>query len=1373
MDKAIAEASKVQIVHLNGNNYKHWRYRIETVCRAIPGADQILEGKMIKPGEPAVTADAAAKVKYENDLLQFIKIDCTILTLMTTNMTDELLEQVMRYKSAKEVWDELERLYSGSSEDKSYDLCLKFFDYNKDPEHDIRKHISALKNIWHELNSQIEANLPEILLICKILGTLPQDYFAFKSSWLLITKKDRTVENLTSQLSAYEKALTAKVETDNTENVLTVKTQKKKKNTVFKCNYCGEIGHVVRKCQKWINDGRPPKPSNASQNPNVNLTVLAIEDGLPMDKVNWYVDNGATSHVTNSGDFFESFEHFKGTNTVTAANGETIEAIGIGNIKAEAIVNGKVEQILLKDVWYVPKIRRNLFSVLSVHDNSITSTFESTPKQCVVKVNGEAKVIGTRTIKGGLFKLELKCVAPKNQEVNQLLKNPLQVYHERLVHQNKRHVRQVIEKELGLKMENKQSDICEGCIYGKAHRHSFGTRVRATKPGQLIHTDLCGPFPYSISKLRYYILFKDDFTRYRHIYFLRQKSEAALKLKIFLNEARTAGHVIKEMLSDNGGEFVSAEFKNILTENGIKQRFTMPHTPEQAGCVERENRTVVEAARSIMHAHTKIPDGLWAEIVNATVYVLNRTGPTSVPSKSPHELWYGQKPAIKHLRILGCTCYAHVPKANRKKLHKKAQKGILIGYEGDEGYRIWDKEALKLIRSRDVTFQEVPLLGKSKEDVPRSTEPTPVLQKNINHNFPSFESEHEMNVNREIGERRASEAEIEIISRPSSSRAHIETNEEMVDDMNEEDFESLPSEEENENIDEGNESDNSDGNVEREVNRSDNSDENVEREENRMVLRDRANLKPSVRFNDYIMALEANNLYEPQTHTQAISCKDKEKWIKAIESEINSLRDNETWELVELPKGRKAIPCKWIFKIKTNPDGSIDKYKARLVVKGYSQKKDIDFHETFSPVARSSTIRAILSVAAREKLKLSQFDVTTAFLYGTLDEEIYMKPPEGYADERYVFKLKKSLYGLKQAPLCWNRCITDYIVKTGFKQSNSDPCLFVRRQGKEKIILALYVDDGLLAYTSEKMANCFLNELRAHFKITVKPASYFLGMEIKRYSDGSILLHQKAYVTRLLERFGMDKCKPVTTPILKANNAQVEEEITKTFPYREAVGALSFLMTSTRPDIAYAISVASRNLEKPTKENILNVKRIMRYLKGTMDEGIRYRTDNVHSLECYSDADHGGDLETARSTSGILCIYAGGAISWYSKRQSTVAISSTEAEIVAASETARETIWLQKILQDLTGVHCPATLGIDNESAMRLAKKPTEFHQKTKHIRIRSFFVRECIQDGSMTICHVPATRQIADMLTKPLYGPRLEMLKKMAGIIIINRGGC
>jgi len=327
-----------------------------------------------------------------------------------------------------------------------------------------------------------------------------------------------------------------------------------------------------------------------------------------------------------------------------------------------------------------------------------------------------------------------------------------------------------------------------------------------------------------------------------------------------------------------------------------------------------------------------------------------------------------------------------------------------------------------------------------------------------------------------------------------------------------------------------------------------------------------------------------------------------------MDREMQSHYENGTWDLENLPLGRKAIPCKWVFKVKTNPDGSIEKFKARLVIKGYSQRMGEDYDETFSPVANLASIRAVLSVAAKQNMTLTQFDVATAFLYGNLEEEIYMKQPEGYEDTtNKVCKLNKSLYGLKQAPRCWNKRFVDVLKSMEFKASDADPCVFIKKQENDLLILAIYVDDGLLASSSDVLKNEFIRKLVKEFKVTVKPASYFLGLEIEENSK-EVIVSQKAYARKLLQRFGMDKSNPVTTPILK-EDTNLKIELNKSdIPYREVVGALMYLMCGSRPDLAYAVSVVSRKLDNPNNEDYARVKRILRYIKGTLDYGIRYES---------------------------------------------------------------------------------------------------------------------------------------------------------------------
>jgi hypothetical protein len=380
------------------------------------------------------------------------------------------------------------------------------------------------------------------------------------------------------------------------------------------------------------------------------------------------------------------------------------------------------------------------------------------------------------------------------------------------------------------------------------------------------------------------------------------------------------------------------------------------------------------------------------------------------------------------------------------------------------------------------------------------------------------------------------------------------------------------------------------------------------------VLRDRSTLKKPKHFEDYTMIVEefVNQVTEdPATFEDALRSENSAEWKRAMDREITSLKENQTWILTDLPPGAKAIPCKWIFRLKKNPDGSIDKYKGRLVVKGFSQRHGIDYSETFSPVAKMGTIRSILSIAASEKMHLIQFDVSTAFLYGELEETVFMRQPQGYGDgTSKVCQLKRSLYGLKQAPRCWNKRFGDFLQRHGFKASDADPCLYIRERGGRKLILVIYVDDGLLAATDQREMEIFIEELKCELKIVSKKADYFLGLEIE-HEEKFIKIHQKTYAKKILERFNFSECKPVSTSMLKGTEISTSEKDNQAqkFPYRQAVGALMYLMRGTRPDLAYSVGFISRTLENPTREDVIRVKRVFRYIAGTLDLGIVYRSN--------------------------------------------------------------------------------------------------------------------------------------------------------------------
>lgn len=1350
--------SKIYISQLEGSkNWATWKYKVTAMLRGTESAMEAVEGKLSKP--ILGTGDGALRA-YNTELLRYRKAESNALLILTSNMTDETLMKVMRYETAKEVWQELHRLYDGQTEDRAYTLCMQFFSFKNSSNDDVSTMMSKLKNIWNDLNAEIlkadpNMKLPELFLICKILDVLDEKFFNFKSSWMLLSKKERTVESLTTQLCGYERALGGQLEESQEVFASTSKIRTKlKRDDNLRCRYCSEKGHRIKNCRKWINDGRPKKATETSIKQQVqNITLMIYTCSEERDSENWYVDNGATTHVTNKDDVFTDFEEFDLTHCITTADGTVVPAKGKGSVEVESNYNGKKTRLTLSNVWYVPTLTKNLFSVLAAQDKLCDSTFISTTKECKMVLNGEVFVVGNRNHNGGLYKLQLKTILPKHPiHVNAVsTSSMLQLYHERFGHQNKRYIKDIVKRELGIDL--KSDDIqCEGCIYGKAQRLKFGKRDRASMPGELIHADVCGPFPESYSKYRYFVLFKDDYSAFRHVYFIRNKSDVKDKLLQFLKEAKNAGHVVKTLLSDNGGEFDNKAVREIMNKNGILQRLTMPYTPEQNGCAERENRTLVETARSYMHSGEEFPQALWAELINTAAYVLNRTGPTRMDGKVPFELWHKKKPKISHLRIIGSYCYFHVPKVKRKKLNKKAIKGRLIGYDNDDGYRIWNGQ--QTVRSRDITF--CPGL--------ELRIPTTVTDRQKNSHLPSKVAEiiPEM-ISQEIEGDNFIQGVFSQNDDTEGSPRQLEQQVSKPELALEGECTAAPMDESAATSDQVQDS---------EAEQFLDAQEYVEIESEvkpRYDLRNRNTLKPPERFKDCVYLLDSEKF--PETYREAMEREDKDEWFKAMQSEMRSLNENNVWTLCQLPHNRKALPCKWIFRIKRNPDGTIDKYKARLVVKGFKQKKGLDYEETFSPVARLATIRALLSVSAQEKLHLVQFDVSTAFLNGELREEIYMKQPDGFSDgSTKVCCLKRSLYGLKQAPRCWNSCFEQILLNMGFEQSEADCCLFTKRVGEGKILITLYVDDGLIAATNAELANSFQNELGNKLKITTKPASYYLGLEIEKAKDGSITIKQESYIKKILQRFEMSECNPISTPIEK-EGVQIGKVDTSTkeekFPYREAVGALAYVMVGTRPDIAYAVGVVSRKLENPTKDDWNKVKRIFRYLKGTVSLGITYGSGPKQLLG-YSDADHGGDTTTGRSTTGVVCLYANAAVSWLSQRQATVAISTTEAEIVAASEAARELIWLQRIFDTLTDIRDLPLLKVDNEAAIRLAHNP-EFHKRTKHIRIRHYFVREMVHEGTLTVAKTSSMDQLADVLTKAVPKPRLLDLRVKIGINSVN----
>jgi hypothetical protein len=507
---------------------------------------------------------------------------------------------------------------------------------------------------------------------------------------------------------------------------------------------------------------------------------------------------------------------------------------------------------------------------------------------------------------------------------------------------------------------------------------------------------------------------------------------------------------------------------------------------------------------------------------------------------------------------------------------------------------------------------------------------------------------------------------------------------------------------------------------------------------------------------------------EPTSYAEAAS---HSHWQEAMQSELAALEANHTWSLTSLPPGKKPIGCRWVYKIKRHSDGTIERFKARLVAKGYTQLEGIDYHDTFSPTAKMITVRCLLALAAAQNWSLHQLDVNNAFLHGDLHEEIYMSPPPGLRrqGENLVCCLHKLLYGLKQASRQWFAKFSTAIQAAGFVQSKTDYSLFTCRKGKSFTALLIYVDDILITGNDVNAIAALKQFLHSHFRIKdLGDLKYFLGIEVSRSKKG-ISISQQKYTLEILKDGGFLGAKPVNFPMEQNIKLSDSGELLKDpSQYRRLVGRLIYL-TITRPDITYSVHVLSRFMHAPRRPHMEVALRVLRYLKNSPGQGLFFPSQNDLSLRAFSDSDWAGCPISRRSTTGY-CVFLGSSlISWRTKRQKTVSLSSAEAEYRAMTGTCCELSWLRSLLKDLRILHPkPALLYCDNTAALHIAANPV-FHERTRHIEMDCHFIRDKIQDGSVVTKHVASTNQLADVFTKPLGKEAFSTMIRKLGVLDIH----
>ena len=1090
MEDSSQKLSSLNFDKLNVDNYHAWEFSMR----------MYLIGKNlweIVHGTETLANDANDDAKEK-----FRKRSNVALATISLGVSKDLQIIVRPAKTPKEAWDFLEKRFVEKTLSKKIFYRRKLYNAHMAPKADMTAHIDHIKMISEHLEGCGDP-ISENDLVMILISSWPSEYNNLVTTLETLTEDKLTWTYVRDRAIAECDRISRRKESQRSDSAFntrhdgggfshargsdagrgrgrgrgSAKQRVKKEKLCYKCH---ETGHLIRDCPKKQNnatkddedasvavegqfddsddDGEfafttielgngdvcqddAPSPNESSSAelgdvPEDDKTMTEQEvfvvketgdkaDGVTSREKPWLLDSGCSRPMTPSKSDFKRYLEFQKPVNVKLADKTTIPGYGIGDVIIKLFDGNEFVPVTLKHVLYVPKLQQRLLSLTDMTERGCSITFEG--KMCTLKMEGKTFLFGQRY--GKLWRLN-NC---ENEDcffttASEFCSNnvSIELWHQRYGHLSYGNLDILHRKNMvdGLGGINSKSppcdDKCEGCIMGKHSRSPFpkkSSRV-TTKPLELVHSDVCGPMSVdSIGGSRYFITFTDDYSRFVVTYTMRHKDEALDKFKDYVAMAETKfGYKVMKTRSDNGGEYCSKLFEDYLKERGTQGERTAPYTPQQNGISERLNRTLMEKVRSMLY-HSKLPLRFWAEALMVATHVRN-CSPTCALEETPYERWNNEKPDVSVLRVFGCKAYARVPDEKRKKLDPKSQKCIFVGYPtGVKGYKLYDPVKQKMIVRRDVVFIE----NAFDHSIEKNGEPDELLPAIC------FDFDYEEYLSND---------DVHDATRNDEDRQ--ETEDVSQDAVN------------------------------------DDTRETGNRPRRNVNPIDRYGTVATHRFGHWEIPDEVNlalgvSNEDPKSYKEAMNGQNSTLWKTATDVEMNSVLKNKTWDLVDLPAGKTAIGSKWVFKTKMNADGSINKHKARLVAQGFAQQHGIDYEETFAPVVKYVSLRAVLAIANQHNMELHQMDVNSAYLNGDIDADIFMRQPEGFIDPNNpnkVCKLRKGLYGLKQGGRIWNEKIDTYLKSQGYTPSDADPCIYVKHNKGKMVIIALYVDDTVIIASS-------------------------------------------------------------------------------------------------------------------------------------------------------------------------------------------------------------------------------------------------------------------------------------------------------------------
>ncbi|CUA78310.1 Retrovirus-related Pol polyprotein from transposon TNT 1-94 [Rhizoctonia solani] len=1307
------------------------------------------------------------------------------LATIRRNLTESVLTHVLSSSTAKEAWDRLVGLYEISDIVELVSIRRQYFSHRMAEDAKIEDHLKQMQE-WFDC---MQAIGPTYATSFDKAVTLPS---SLPPSWDIFIQTLQSDLNDLNAPSADRAAIASRIERKivaegqhcaqaNVSNAMYAGHKEKgkgkgksnnssqgnknlsssqEKKRSGNCNYCNKAGHWEKECRKKKKDLKEKKDKDGGEKKEETAKVattsegkggpptysfMAVQDYVGTD---WIADSGAESHFVVNANSFSSY--YKTPGQIVRGVGGSLPIIGRGDVKATFRKGGPV--ILLKDCAHVPAMKTNLFSITCFTKAGGSATFKNDTARFTTpdgKFLGKAK----RQKDGGLYILPISLI--EQDSSTEAVQKAYAAFQPVLEEMQK----EVGKGEMPTIDESPKDYFCEACIQAKQHKAPFSkeSETKYMQVGELVVSDIWGPSQVqSLQGNAYFCVFIDAFSRFSAVYFMKSNKETREHYKSFEALIRTqTGNSIKRFRSDEGKEYVNQEFKSYVQSQGTVQELTAPHSSSSNGMAERLMRTLLDHGRAALQQY-ELPRYLWQQAVGHINYIKNRI-PTQAHGKTPYELFYGTKPKIAKLEEFGAYMWVLDQPGKAKKLDAKSHKYHFTGYgDNSRAFSYWKPETHQILLTRNVIFvpqepveqdidyenlqeAELPVVGgvntpdqsqqtKNPTTPTKSSKPKPGVFTPPPKTKPATGPDSK--VQPSTPPKKEPKAETPVPSAPEKGKGtprfttqlpgvkYTSQNPRRTSrPIKQTDYRQLhlyghtTSNNASEVVSPPSTSTRAPGgwDWEREPSQTfsefipgeDDSqdgssseeiaDEEPESEDE--VEEGLLGLEEEWHEYAYVAISHPHDDNHP-TYEEMLTRWDADMWSKAREEEILIFLKYDTFEKVDLPKGFKVLDCHWVN-----------------VVKRFGQRYGIDY-------------------ASILDWDIISLDVKSAFLNGRLEEEIYMRQILGYDDgSGQVLRIKGNLYGLKQAPRVWNKIFSEKALGIGFNRTTADPSLYYRNNNGKIAILAVYVDD-IAVFTTRGYSQLVKEELMSLFEMRD------LG-ELKEF---------------LVERAGLSDANPTKLPIPAGTSLQRYDGKPIDYPYSTRIGELLYAALGSRPDIAFAVQHLSQFSSNPRPQHITMVKQIYKYLRGTLDLGITYNGNKDQLMPIgYTDADWGQNILDRRSISGQIYILAGGAVSWSSKKQTTVALSTLEAEYLALSLAVRQAIWLRYLFADLElTLSSPITIYIDNNGTIRVASDP-QHHSRTKHIDVRHQFIRHHVACESVQLAYTSSSANLADHLTKAI----------------------